>query len=94
MFLTALNVEVAFWVLGACVFIFVIMCIACQCVDKNSINKISDPEKRKYARNYYEEHGHSPYKTSESVGMAQLIGLISLLAILGVLIALTVTLVN
>lgn len=87
MFLTAFNSltgVLAF--IGIMFFIIILFGFAGQCIEKNSINKISDPEKRKYARDYYEEHNCSPYKTSETFGQAQLIGLITLIVAIGVIV--------
>ena len=72
--------------IGVMFLILILFGFAGNCIEKNSINKISDPEKRKYSRNYYEEHGYAPYKDSEMVGQAQLLGLITLILTIGIIV--------
>lgn len=66
MFLTAFNSLTGVLVfIGILFFILILYGFAGECIEKNSINKISNPQKRQYVRNYYKEHGDTPSHRDE-----------------------------
>ena len=85
MFLTAFNSLSGVLVfIGILIFILILFGFAGECIEKNSINKISNPQKREYVRNYYKEHGDTPSHPYDEGGQVLIVGIIALILIIGV----------
>lgn len=85
MFLTAFNSLTGVLVfIGILFFILILYGFAGEYIGKSQINKISDPGKREYVRNYYKKYGDTPSHPYDEGGQVLLLTIIALILVIGV----------
>lgn len=70
--------------IGILFFILILYGFAGECIEKNSINKISNPQKREYVRNYYKKYGDTPSHPYDEGPQVLFITIIFTILIIGV----------
>lgn len=66
MFLTAFNSLTGVLVfIGILFFLLILYGFAGELIEKNSINRIPNPQKREYVRNHYKKYGELPSHRDE-----------------------------